>query len=190
MAFEDMFPEYGSRGRSEGLGAVAEVLEVAGTGFVLGALEQRYGEEKTTLFMDDQVDAAGNPMPKDANGKVPKQSGTGIPMSAVGGVLGLAATVLVPRLSMSTRRHVLNVSTGLLTAWTYRKGIEKGQAWLESAQPEGTTLTKQHPVPPFGQSAASVAEIANVKGEDDFEGNVASFDREAERIMAQRRASR
>ena len=95
------------------------------------------------------------------------------------------ATVAVPKLSMSTRKHLLNVSTGLLTAWSYRKGIEKGQAWLDSAQPPGSTKLAP-PVPPFGRSDAAVAEIANVKGEDDFDQNVANFEREASRIAAAR----
>lgn len=183
-SFEDLFPEYGSRGRGEGLGAVAEVVEVAGTGFLLGALEQRYGEEKTTLFMDDELGADGKPI-KDADGNNKKKSGTGVPMSAFFGGLGLLAAVAVPRLTMGHRKHVLNISTGLLTAYTYRKGIEKGQAWLDSAQPAGTPK-QAAPMPPFAQSATAVAEIANVKGEDDFAGNVESFDREAARIRAAR----
>lgn len=185
MAFEDLFPEYRASGRSEGMGAIAEVLEVGGTGFLLGLLEQRYGEQKTTLFMSDQVDAAGNPI-KDAKGNVQKQSGTGVPMSAAFGVLGLAATVMVPRLSMRARKHMLNISTGLLTAWGYRKGIEKGQAWLDSVQPPGTAKLAA-PVPPFGQSAAAMAEQANVQGEEI--NNLESLDREMERIARQRAAN-
>jgi hypothetical protein len=184
-SFEDMFPEYRSGGKSAGLGAVAEVLEVAGTGLVLGAVEQRYGEEKTTLFMTDQVDSAGNPV-KDANGKVQKVSGTGVPMSAAGAVLGLAATVFVPRLSMNTRKHILNVSTGLATAWSYRKGIEMGQKWLDSAQPAGTPKQAK-PLPPFGQNPAAVAELANVQGEE--LNNISSLNQEAERILRQRAAN-
>jgi hypothetical protein len=161
---------------------IEQVLEVGLTTGAVGALEQRYGEQKTTLFMSDATDAAGNPQ-NDAQGNVIKKSGTGIPMSAAGAVLGIAATALLP-MTPGWRRRTLNIASGFLSAWSYRKGIEMGQKWLDSKQPPGTPAMDK-PMPPYTQSAQAQAEIANVKGEDPAlpSGNVHSLVDRANAIL-------
>lgn len=158
------------------IAAGEELLEVGGAAFAMGALEQRYGETKTTLFMKDQTDAAGNPL-KDDKGNTLKKSGTGIPMSAVGAVGGVAIAAFVP-MTPSWRRRTLNIATGLGAAWGYRKGIEVGQKWLDSANkvPEGSETTA--PKPPFEHSTQT---IAGEMGES----NVVSLIQEAQNIIDQ-----
>jgi len=158
---------------------VEETVEVSLAAGAIGALEQRYGESKTTLFMTNQIDASGNPI-KDADGNTLKKSGTGLPMSAAGAILGGMAAAFVP-MTPVWRRRALNVSTGLAAAYTYRKGIEMGQKWLDNANkvPDGSKTVA--PEPPFMQSSQKIA------GEDG--GSVVSLVEEAQQIMARRRAS-
>src|SRR6188474_1723348 len=95
-----------------------EVLEVSAAAALFGTLEQRYGEQKTTLFMKDDPDAG-----KDADGNPIKKSGTGLPMSAAVALGGMVASALIP-MTPGWRRRVLNASTGAGAAFAYRKGLE------------------------------------------------------------------
>ncbi len=156
---------------------VVEVVEVAGAAAAFGALEQRYGEEKTTLFMQDDPDAG-----KDADGNPIKKSGTGLPISAAVAIGGLAAAALAP-MSPNLRRHILNVSTGAAGAFAYRKGIELGQMWLDKANK--TETPGANPQPPFDKSSET---IAGEFGEGRFD-NISNLVEDGNRIVAQRRAA-
>lgn len=171
------------------IAGVEETLEVAAAAGAIGALEQRYGETKTTLFMTDMTDASGKVVTeKNAAGDDVnvKKSGTGIPMSAAGAVVGLTVAALVP-MTPGWRRRVLNVATGLGAAWSYRKGIEMGQKWKDSANKVPESSRTATPEPPFMQNAAQAA--AAVKGEMSEGGSVVTLVEEANRLLAQKRAA-
>lgn len=162
------------------IAAGEELAEVGLSAFAIGALEQRYGEQKTTLFMKDQVDASGAVVTTtDKDGKTVnvKQSGTGVPMSAIGAVGGLAIAGLVP-MTDSWRRRTLNIATGLGAAWGYRKGIEVGQKWLDKANKVPDASKTPYQGPPFEHSSQTIAG-------DLGESNVVSLIAEANNIIAQ-----
>jgi hypothetical protein len=171
----------------EALAGVAQVIEIGLVTGLVGALEQRYGEEKTTLFMSDQTDNSGAPI-KDDKGNTLKKSGTGMPASAAGAI-GFAFLAAILPLKLWQRHTLLNVASGSAAAWSYRKGIEVGQRWLDSKQPGDTKPKTEAPEPPFAQSAFAKSEIANVKGEMG-EGNVYSLVDEANKILAARQAEK
>ena len=158
------------------MAGVEEAVEVSAAAALVGTLEQRYGEQKTTLFMSDDT-AAG----KDADGNQIKKSGTGIPMSAAVGVGGLVVAALVP-MTPSWRRRVLNISTGASAAFAYRKGIEWGQKWLDSANKVDPATPGANPRPPFDKSSETIA------GEMGTRSNVADLVAESQRLVAQKRA--
>ncbi len=167
MALSDFLARHGiSSDRApttgQAVAGLVEAAEVAAGAGLIGAVEQRFGEKKTTWFMTPETDASGQPT-KDADGNINYKTGTGIPMSAGLAVLGLAAASFLP-MSPNLRRHAFNISTGLGAAFAYRKGLEVGQKWLDSKQPAGTPSLGS-PQPPYGQSASAMAEQANVKGE-------------------------
>lgn len=166
------------------MAGAAEVLEVGGAAALVGALEQRYGEQKMTLFMTAQTDAAGNVL-KDAQGNTQYKSGTGLPVSAAVAIGAIAASALLP-MSATMRRHVLNIGAGFGAGWGYRFGIAKGQAMLDKAS--GAAAASPRPEPPYAQSASALAELTNVKGELSPGSNVHSIVDQGNALLRQRAA--
>lgn len=159
------------------IAGVEELVETSAAAALFGTLEQRYGEQKTTLFMADDPDAG-----KDADGNAIKKSGTGLPISAAVAIAGVATAALVP-MTAPWRRRVLNVSTGAAAAFSYRKGIEWGQKWLDSANKVDPKTPGANPQPPFDKSSETIA------GEVSSRDNVENLVAHANRIIAERRSA-
>jgi hypothetical protein len=166
------------------MAGAAQVLEVGVGAAAVGYAEQRYGEQKTTLFMTAQTNADGSVV-KDAQGNTQYKSGTGVPLSAAVAIGTVAAAALVP-MSPTLRRHILSLGSGFGAGWAFRFGIAKGQAALDKAS--GAAASSPAPQPPYAQSAAAMAEQAKVKGDLSQVATVHSIVDQGNAIVRQRAA--